>query len=68
MRTYDEEGLMDYLKKRVAAIGSQKNFAALAMVSEQYLSDVMRGRVPIGDRILEALSFERVVTYRRKAG
>ena len=66
MKQLDEDGLMDYLRKRVAALGSQKNFAALALVSEQYLSEVMRGKVPVGDRILEAIGFERVTTYRRK--
>lgn len=59
---------MEYLRKHVAALGSQKNFADRADISEAYLSDVLRGARPIGDRILEALNFERVVTYRRKVG
>jgi DNA-binding transcriptional regulator YdaS (Cro superfamily) len=68
MKQYDEEDVLEYLRKTVAALGSQKNFAAKAEVSEQYLSDVLRGRLPVGSRILRALNFERVITYRRKAG
>ena len=64
---YTEEQLKEYLKKRVAT-GSQKEFADMAGVTQQYLSDVLRGARPVGDRILEALNFERVVTYRRKVG
>lgn len=59
---------MDYLRKNIAALGSQKAFAERAEISEQYLSDVLRGRLPVGDRILKVLNFERVVTYRRKVG
>ena len=67
MRQIDSEAIKEILAKRVAAMGSQKQFAKLADVSESYLSDVLRGARPVGDRILEALHFERVVTYRRKA-
>lgn len=66
MKQLDNKAVMDYLRKQVAALGSQQKFAERADVSEQYLSDVLRGVRPIGDRILAALNFERVVTYRRK--
>jgi transcriptional regulator with XRE-family HTH domain len=68
MKQVDESTVMEFLRKRIAALGSQKEFAEKADISEAYLSDVLRGARPIGDRILEHLNFERVVTYRRKVG
>lgn len=68
MKQIDEEQMFEYLRKHVAAMGSQQRFAERADISQQYLSDVLKGAKPIGDRILEALHFERVVTYRRKVG
>lgn len=44
--------------------GSQKNLAAQLDVSESYLSDVLTGRREPGEKLLEALGLERVVTYR----
>lgn len=66
MRELDEDGVKDYLRKHVAALGSQKEFAQRADISEQYLSDVLKGVRPVGDRILLALNFERVVTFRKR--
>lgn len=64
--TISEEEMMQMVLVRVADAGSQKAFAEQAKISESYLSDVLRDRRGIGDRIAEALGFERVVTYRRK--
>ena len=47
---------------------SQRDVAAELGVSEQYLSDVLRGRTDPGPMILEGLGVERVVTYRRRKG
>lgn len=66
MKQLDNEAVMDYLRKQIAALGSQQKFAERADISEQYLSDVLRGVRPIGDRVLDALGFERVVTFQRK--
>lgn len=44
--------------------GNQKRLAAQLDVSESYLSDVMTGRREPGEKLLEALGLERVVTYR----
>jgi DNA-binding transcriptional regulator YdaS (Cro superfamily) len=52
------------LQSAVQAAGSQRAFAAAHGVSEQYLSDVLRGRREIGQKILDTLGLERVVSYR----
>lgn len=61
-----EEELIDRLRTVVAQAGSQKDFAQQHGLSEQYLSDVLRGRREPGQKILEALGVERVVGYREK--
>lgn len=68
MKQLDTEGMLEYLRKHIAAMGSQKTFSDRHQISEQYVSDVMNGRRDIGEKILDALHFERVVTYRRKVG
>ena len=52
----------------IQTAGSQKQFAAKAKISEQYLSDVMNGRRDIGDKILKWFGLERVTYYRRVDG
>lgn len=43
---------------------TQKAFAADCDVSESFLSDVLSGRREPTGRLLEAIGWERVVTYR----
>lgn len=59
----------DILKRLLAAVeqaGSQKAFALRHGLSEQYVSDVIRGRRELGQKILDALGVERIVSYREK--
>lgn len=61
-----EQELIDRLRAAVVQVGSQKDFAQQHGISEQYLSDVLRSRREPGQKILDALSLERVVRYREK--
>lgn len=58
--------MIDRLRVAVNREGSQKNFAERHDISEQYLSDVLRGRREPGQKILDAIGVERVVVYREK--
>lgn len=57
-----------YLQSRVADCGTQKEYAASLGVSAAYLSDVLNKRRDPGRRFLDAVGFERVVTYHQKGG
>lgn len=54
------------LRDAIAREGSQKAFAQAHHISEQYLSDVLRGRREPGQKILDALGVERIIRYREK--
>lgn len=58
---------LDLLRQRIREVGSQKAFALHVWVSEPYLSDVLQGRRPLGEKILRELRLEvvTVTTYRR---
>ncbi len=61
----------DVRAELVAKARSAGNAAGLARsfnVSPTYISDVCSGRREPGEKILQALGLERVVTYRRKKG
>jgi transcriptional regulator with XRE-family HTH domain len=62
--TYDE--LIALLRRRIKECGSQKDFAAVAGISAQYVSDVLHRRREPGEAILSALKLEKVVTYKEK--
>ena len=50
----------------VQRCGSQKAFAHAHNLSEQYLSEVLRGSRQPGQKILDAMGYERVVWYQRR--
>jgi hypothetical protein len=54
------------LQRMVQERGSQKAVATALDISEQYLCDVLRDRREPGEKLLDALGLERVVTYRAK--
>lgn len=59
----------DVIASLVIAInvaGSQKKFAERYDISEQYVSDVLRGRREPGEKILEVLGYERVVAIAER--
>lgn len=59
--------LRDLLQKEVAKAGGQKQWAATASVTQQYVSAVLGDRQEPGPAILRALGLKRKVTYTRDA-
>jgi hypothetical protein len=60
---------MDDVKTLLRAV-TRDNRAAWARdngVSPQYVTDILAGRRPPGDSVLEALGVERVTTYQLRA-
>ena len=63
-----EDRLREMLEIGVQVDGSQKAFAKRMGISEQYLSDVLKGRREPGAKVLKYFGLERVVGYRRADG
>ena len=58
-----------YLRNAIDGEGwTQAAFAKEFGFSPQYLGDVLNGRRDPGEKILDAVGYERVVTYRPKNG
>jgi transcriptional regulator with XRE-family HTH domain len=64
---FDKDWIVTALNERCRGRGAQKKFAEDAGVSEQYVSDVRKGRREPDDSILQPLGFERVTLFRRTA-
>ena len=64
-----EDELRAHLEKEVGDMSHERwgKEKALVPVSQSYVSDVLKGYRNFGDRMLEALGFERVTLYKRKA-
>jgi len=60
----DREKLNAYLRKACDKAGSQAAWAKATGLSPAYVSDVIAGRREPGAKLLDALSVERIVTYR----
>lgn len=58
----NEKEVRNVLAVKVAAMGSQKAFAEIHLLSEQFLSDVLLGRRPVSSAIEKALGIERMPT------
>lgn len=62
----NERDILDRMRAAVEQAGSQRAFAEQHKISLQYVNDVLRGRREPGQRILDALGVEKVVSYREK--
>lgn len=63
MLTHDQ--LVSLLKQQVKDAGSQKQFAFRWGISQQYLTDVLKGRRMPGPKILKMLGYESMVVYKK---
>lgn len=63
----DDEGIRSLLREACDEAGSQKAWAESHGLSGSYVTDVLQGRRDPGQSILEALGYERLVGYRKKA-
>lgn len=61
-----EDEIMERLQAAITETGSQRSFADKHQISLQYINDVLRKRRKPGQKILDALGIERIVTYREK--
>lgn len=66
MRDIAYDDVRQMIRDAVTEAGSQAEFARKAGVSYQTVSVVLQGLTP-GEKILDAIGIERVITYRRKA-
>ena len=64
---YDDR-LRKMLRIGVQVDGTQQAFARRIGISEQYLSDILKGRREPGAKVLKYFGLERVVGYRRTDG
>ena len=62
-----ESQMLEAFSEAVREAGGVRGFARLAGVQPSYVSNALRGGVPISDRLLLTARLERVVTYRRFA-
>lgn len=62
-----EQDIIDRLHVAIAKAGSQRAFAQQYKLSAAYVNDVVRRRREPGQKILDALGVDRVVTYREKS-
>lgn len=63
----DEQAILERLRAAIRVAGSQQAFARQYGISAQYISDVAHGRRIMGQKILDALGLERVVSYRERS-
>ena len=61
-----ETQVIERLRAACEAAGSQRAFAQAHQFTPAYVHDVLHGRRPPADRILDALGLERVVIYQEK--
>lgn len=61
-----EMQVIERLRAACKAAGGQKAFARLHGFTGAYVHDVLHGRRPPADRILDALGLERMTIYREK--
>ncbi len=63
--SFDKKDMLEYIERRVSDSGSQKAFAEECGISPAFLSDILKGKREISQRILEKLKFKKVVYYEK---
>ena len=59
----DGNGLINRLYREIEKHGNQKKTAKALGISQQFLTDVLKGRRSPGDRLLRALGMEKRVEF-----
>lgn len=60
---YESVDLIDFFNQLVARHGSQKETAKYLGISQQYLTDLIRGRRLPGEDLLDRMGLQKVVLY-----
>jgi hypothetical protein len=63
MITRDE--LIDLIRAEIKKFGSQRALAREWRVAPAYITDLLHGLRDPGPKILEAMGYERVISYRK---
>ena len=61
----DHQQFTNLLRQQAREIGSQKELAKQMGISQQYLSDVIKGRRMPNESVLKAMKLEFVLCYRK---
>lgn len=59
-----QEALLNYISRRAQRLGTRRALAKHLGVSDQYLSDVLTGKREPGSKLLGALGFRKIISYR----
>jgi len=66
VRAITEDEVRERLRAAIATVGSQREWARQAGVSESLVSEVLKGTRGFGPQILKALGLERAIVYGRE--
>lgn len=61
----DEGRFMERLRREIVRNGNQKRTAEALGISQQFLTDVLKGRRSPGPKLLKAMGLERKIEYVR---
>lgn len=61
----NEQQLKQQLDKLCLASGGAAAFARQHNISGQYICDCLKGRRPVGKKILAALNYKRIILYKK---
>ena len=59
------EDVLSFIRKLSQSIGSQKRLARAMGIGEPYLSEILKGRREIPERVLDLLEMKRTEVYER---
>lgn len=60
-----EAQALDLLKAEILKFGSQRKWCKEYLISNQYVSDILTGKVGIGKSVQAALGIRRVIMYEK---
>lgn len=64
----DEDEMLDVLRNFVREAGTQKAAADRLGISATFMSDMVKGRMPISGSVAKKLGYQRSWWYRRTLG
>lgn len=65
-RILNHDDMLHEVKRWIFAAGSQKKAAKALGISEQYMTDVVKGRREVGPTLANALGYDKVIMYTPK--
>ncbi len=65
MQTISNEEAIELIKKIIEKEGAQYKAAKKLGISAAYLSDILKNRRAISDKVSKKLGYERITTYKK---